>query len=467
MPCDAPELARRLARDAEAVCRHYLSKGRRQGRYWTVGDVRNTPGRSMFVRLSGPDSGLGAAGRWTDAASTEHGDLLDVIRESCGLVEFREVAEEARRFLSLPRAEATAAPRPPAPQGSPEAARRLWAMAKPLAGTIAETYLRARGIAATPDMTALRFHPCCWYRPEADSPNDARDTWPALIAAVTDKDGAVTGVQRTWLDPSGGAKAPVAVPRRAMGHLLGHAVRFGTAGDVMAAGEGIETVLSLRLVMPTLPMAAALSAAHLAAIHFPPGLRRLYIVHDNDPAGRRAGEVLTKRAQAGGIEALTLAPALGDFNDDLRQLGTNALAASVRAQSAPEDVTRIWLPAPRDARIRSARSGSRSEVLSSWHAPGWESRTLGLPRGRSERKPTGPATVREGYFPPAPGHPHASARGPPSRRLCIAKQNSPPAPSSALLRPLGLKPGGASPLRPRSSSPAKAAMGAASRRQPY
>ena len=54
MPRDASELARRLARDAEGVCRHYLSNGRRQGRYWTVGDVRNTPGRSMFVRLSGP-----------------------------------------------------------------------------------------------------------------------------------------------------------------------------------------------------------------------------------------------------------------------------------------------------------------------------------------------------------------------------------------------------------------------------
>jgi len=66
MSRDAFELARRLARDAEAVCRHYLSNGRRQGRYWTVGDVRNTPGRSMFVRLSGPDSGPGAAGHWTE-----------------------------------------------------------------------------------------------------------------------------------------------------------------------------------------------------------------------------------------------------------------------------------------------------------------------------------------------------------------------------------------------------------------
>ena len=105
MARDAAELVQRLARDAEAVCRHYLPHGRREGRYWFVGDVRDTPGRSMFVRLRGPDSGKGAPGRWRDAATGEYGDLLDVIRESCGLVDFRDVAEEARRFLNLPRSD--------------------------------------------------------------------------------------------------------------------------------------------------------------------------------------------------------------------------------------------------------------------------------------------------------------------------------------------------------------------------
>ena len=71
----AADLARCLARDAEAVCRHYLSNGHRRGRYWVIGDVMNTPGRSLFVRLTGPDSGPGAAGKWTDAATGEHGDL--------------------------------------------------------------------------------------------------------------------------------------------------------------------------------------------------------------------------------------------------------------------------------------------------------------------------------------------------------------------------------------------------------
>ena len=98
MPRSAAGLSSRLARDAEAVCRHYLSNGRRQGQYWLVGDVRNAPGGSMFVRLKGPDTGPGAAGRWTDAASAEHGDLLDVIRESCGLIAFRDVALRAEMF---------------------------------------------------------------------------------------------------------------------------------------------------------------------------------------------------------------------------------------------------------------------------------------------------------------------------------------------------------------------------------
>ena len=47
MAGDASELARRLSCEAEAVCRHYLSNGRRAGRYWLVGDVYNTPGRSL------------------------------------------------------------------------------------------------------------------------------------------------------------------------------------------------------------------------------------------------------------------------------------------------------------------------------------------------------------------------------------------------------------------------------------
>ncbi|KCZ47204.1 hypothetical protein, partial [Hyphomonas sp. CY54-11-8] len=66
MSSAASEIAGRLGREAEAVCRHYLSNGRKQGRYWIVGDIENTPGRSLYVRLTGPAHGPGAAGKWTE-----------------------------------------------------------------------------------------------------------------------------------------------------------------------------------------------------------------------------------------------------------------------------------------------------------------------------------------------------------------------------------------------------------------
>ena len=346
MPRHAGELARRLAREAEAVCRHYLSNGRREGRYWMIGDVSNTPGRSMFVRLSGSQSGKGAAGKWTDAATGEHGDLLDVIRATCALDDFRDVEAEARRFLSLPRSQPVPQSTPPVsplPRGSLESARRLFAMSQPIVRTLVETYLRNRGITALHGTGNLRFHPRCYYRPNRDRPTE---TWPAMIAAVTDLDGRITGAHRTWLDPNGFdpirlGKAPIESPRRAMGHLLGNAVRFGVAREVVAAGEGIETMLSLRCVIPHMPMMAALSAAHLAAILFPVTLRRLYVVRDNDPAGDGAMASLLDRAHEARIEAVSLLPRGDDFNADLRHVGIDALRAALRIQLVPKDVARF------------------------------------------------------------------------------------------------------------------------------
>ncbi|MFG1433017.1 toprim domain-containing protein [Xanthobacter sp. V2C-8] len=337
---DASDLARRLSRQAEAVCRHYLSAGRKQGNYWQVGDVHNTPGRSMFVRLK--DSPKGPAGKFTDAATGEHGDLLDLIRESCGLLDFADVVEEARTFLSLPHPVPEPSPKrhvgTPAPSGSTEAARRLVAMSQPIGDTLVQTYLRGRGITALHGTGNLRFHPRCYYRPDEHSPTE---TWPAMIAAVTDLTDRLTGAHRTWLAPDGSGKAPIDLQRKAMGDLLGHAVRFGPPGEVMAAGEGIESVLSAREAIPGMATAAALSAAHLAAILFPDTLRRLYIVRDNDPAGDSARDCLIERANAVGIEAIVLSPMLGDFNEDLRQFGIESLRANIRVQLAAQDVARF------------------------------------------------------------------------------------------------------------------------------
>jgi len=345
MESPARELARRLAENAEAVCRHYLPNGRREGRYWLVGDVRGAPGRSLYLLLSASADARGRAGKWTDAASGEHGDLLDVIAASCGHVDLRETLAEARRFLSMPMPmpEPTGSPSSRSRKtsmGTPVAARRLWAVSKPIAGTLAVAYLASRGIDIDPGNGAIRFHPRCYYRASSDDAPDVRTAWPAMIAAVTDDAGQIAGVHRTWLDPAGG-KAPVACPRRAMGNLLGHGVRFGPDADVMAAGEGIETVLSLRELLPGLPMIAGLSAAHLAAIHFPEPLRRLYVARDDDAAGSWAMKTLAARAEPLGIEIVPLDPRLDDFNSDLVRIGREEMAARLRARMLPLDAARF------------------------------------------------------------------------------------------------------------------------------
>ena len=340
----ASELANRLARDAEAVCRHYLSAGRRAGNYWIVGDTANSKGKSLYVHLTGP-----RAGRWADGATAEYGDLLDLVRETCGLVDFRAVADEARRFLNEPRPDPAASRRdvartdPPVERPADERAQRLFRMSQPLAGTLADSYLRQRGIVRASLHPSLRYHPCCYYR---DLVSGRTTSFPALIAAVTDPGGTITGVHRTWLDPDGCGKAQVEDPRRALGGLLGNAVRFAfpVCGPVpvMAAGEGLESILSLSHVMPAMPMVSALTANHLAAFELPPECVRLYIAADADAAGRNGIERLSRRAQARGILPLVLAPELGDFNDDLR-LDPSRLITSLRAQLAPEDAE-VFLP---------------------------------------------------------------------------------------------------------------------------
>lgn len=321
----AADLSRRLAREAEAICHQFLPNGRRQGRYWLVGDVQGHRGRSLYVRLTGS-----RAGSWTDAATGEHGDLLDLIALNRGL-SIRDAMAEARAVLRLPLPVSAPPTSWMAPTGSPEACRRLFAASKPLPGTLAERYLAMRGIILPAPEPALRFHSRC-YRLEPSG----TISLPALIAAVTDDAGHVTGLHRTWLSPDGD-KAALDDARRAMGHLLGHGVRFGPVGPVMAAGEGVETILSLRKALPLLPSVAALSAAHLAAWTFPALLRRLYVVCDADPAGEWAFARLSSRGHTAALTVLPLRPRLDDLNSDLMAYGLPALREWVVPQLADDD----------------------------------------------------------------------------------------------------------------------------------
>jgi hypothetical protein len=201
-----------------------------------------------------------------------------------------------------------------------------------------EAYLKSRGLTLPRRATALRFHSRCYYRPDPDGPKTSR---PAMLAAVTDFAGVVTGIHRTWLTSGNAGQAPEVLDRRSIGHLLCHGVRFGRAKEVLVAGEGIETTLSLGEVMPGMPLLAALSAAHLGAMLFPPTLRRLYVARDRDAAGDHAFVRIQDRIAETGIVLIGLRPHRKDFNDDLRQLGPAHLVRLLRRQLDPADAARF------------------------------------------------------------------------------------------------------------------------------
>ena len=213
----------------------------------------------------------------TDAATGEHGDLLDLIRHRLGATSLDPVLEEARAILSLPPAPSRV-PHPP-PTSSAErtaAADRLWGACRPLAGTHAGAYLRARGLAPD-EVPALRFHPALHYRDGTRS-----EQLPALVAAVTTSEGELAGIHRTWLDPRAPVKARVTEPKKALRPIHGHAVRFAVTSrsrSLFVVAENIETVLAVLTAVPWLSGAAALSAPGLASFTPPPppGLERLLI----------------------------------------------------------------------------------------------------------------------------------------------------------------------------------------------
>ena len=319
-----------LAQRAEAVCRKYLPHGKKQGRYWCAGDARGASGRSLFVRLSPP----GTPGKWTDAATGEHGDLLDLVRLATGSRSLREALAEARRFLAQP----AAAPRSPDRDtyDRTAAARNLWDRCGPIDGSHAETYLKTRAIHRC-RFPALRFHPSLPYRPD----EGGWRRFPALVAAVTADDGDLCGVHRTWLDPRRPAKARVPRPRKALGRVHGLAVRFGDAdtASTLLVGEGIETVLSLVTVLPplrgavssdSLPpgavAAAALSAGSLGAFVPPGNVTRLIVAPDRDEEGEIASLRLQLRCTQLGVACAVLLPAGNDFNEDLLSFGAEPLA---------------------------------------------------------------------------------------------------------------------------------------------
>jgi hypothetical protein len=186
-------------------------------------------------------------------------------------------------------------------------AQRLWTGAQPVADTVAESYLRGRGITCRlPD--TLRFDPQCWHA--------SAKRLPALVALV--EGGAGFAVHRTYLRADGSGKADVTPPKMMLGAVQGGAVRLSDGAGPLVVAEGIETALSLSSGLLRTPATvwAALSTSGLRGLHLPDAPGRLTIAPDGDAAGRAAAQALATRAHGMGWQVSLLpAPDGRDWND--------------------------------------------------------------------------------------------------------------------------------------------------------
>jgi len=192
-------------------------------------------------------------------------------------------------------------------------AAELWDKCQPITGTLAEKYLRARGVRG-PLSDQLRYHPNLHY-------TDDCSYWPALVARLSDNRGFVC-IQRTWLTKDGLAKAPVEKNKKSLGMMGASAVRlrpFG-ASTFLGLAEGIETALSAAQLY-SIPVWATLSAYRLCQIEIPAGVENLTIFADAGETGREQAVKAAEFYESRGIDTEILYPAShfgsehSDFND--------------------------------------------------------------------------------------------------------------------------------------------------------
>lgn len=186
-------------------------------------------------------------------------------------------------------------------------AETCWNEALPIGGTLAESYLRGRGITCGLSDT-LRFHPNCWHGPTAKR-------YPALVARVDGSDGFA--IHRTYLNCNA-SKAGIPSNKMMLGATRGGAVGVAAGTGPLVVAEGIETALSLAsgLLAACGPVWAALSTSGMAAVRLPTNPGHLVVACDGEEAGRKAARSLAQRATAHGWNVRHADPGDGrDFND--------------------------------------------------------------------------------------------------------------------------------------------------------
>ena len=249
-------------------------------------------GISRKTRFVGPCPGCGGTDRFSlnikknifwCRKSAEGGDAISLARhvqgaEFLAAVEIltgrpppgRTVSDEERQHRALRVAELAARRKAEAERLASEEnefrskeierARKIWKSAGPIQGSIAEAYLRHRGVVAAAG-AKLRSVSELPYWHHIGGEWRSIYSGPAMVAAIQGRDDRFIGCHITWIDPnlsSRSGKAQIVHPetgelldaKKVRGSQKGGHIHLGgvsVAARRFVVGEGIETVLSVQL----------------------------------------------------------------------------------------------------------------------------------------------------------------------------------------------------------------------------
>lgn len=377
------QVADMLADQAASLARDLLPQGHLQGRNWVDASRRNGGlGDSLMVEVSGAHRG-----RWKHFGANMGGDMIDLVAyvkfggdKSAAFawaLDHLDIAKADPKKLQAARQDA-ARRRAEAEKQDAEnlaaargRAQALWLRGVPIGGTPAEAYLRTRGIdirALPQPPAALRFLAQCRC-------TEAGLDLPALVAQVLDPNtGTFLSAHRIWIAPRAGTwasplpprlagseargahsfgqwgKAALKEPKKAYCAYVGGIVPLsrGASGrrwremrgdETVALAEGIETALSVAVLVPEWRVAATVSLANMARLQLPPTWRRVVVCADRDPpdskaAGTLPGVLRALQAQGAEVAVVQPDPPHKDWNDQLQAELADTLAAGVREVSA-------------------------------------------------------------------------------------------------------------------------------------
>jgi putative DNA primase/helicase len=315
----AAEISARLTDRLEPLVEQLLPGGRREGGEWRCGSLAGEGGGSLGVRLTGGKRGL-----WADFATGQSGDALDLVRLAHDF-DMPTALAWSRSWLGIssehtdppPAGQRPAPPAKPAGEVGadldPDRWRPVWHKAQPIAGTLAERYLAARGVPfADPNGETLRFAP----RRRRCNPAGEPETHPAMLALLRDAcTGEPCGIINVYLLEDGRDRLRDRKGKTASGRARGACVMLDPFEEPtmgLALCEGVETGIAV-YQSGLRPVWACGGASTLASFPVLSGIEALTIAADQDEAGMRAAATCADRWHEAGRKTLIIAPPSGDW----------------------------------------------------------------------------------------------------------------------------------------------------------